>query len=138
MKLLVYVAAWDDLNHIGTWIAQDNPQAARVVIQKVLQTIEHLHALPNWRNLDYPLRTYFQPGDRFSYSGEGFLYLQKVVETLTGEPLDTLARRLVFEPLNMDYPSFVWEGRFQENRAYPHDAFGTPALGYKPAEPNAA
>lgn len=40
------VAAWDDLNRIGAWIAKDNPQAARALLQKILQTIEHLHAFP--------------------------------------------------------------------------------------------
>jgi CubicO group peptidase (beta-lactamase class C family) len=57
---------------------------------------------------------------------------------VTGEKLDGLAQRLVFEPLGMTRSSFVWEGRFEDNRAYGHDAFGTPALGNKPAEANAA
>lgn len=56
----------------------------------------------------------------------------------TWERLETLGRRLVFEPLGMTRSSFVWEDRFHDNRAYPHDAFGTPALGNKPAEANAA
>ena len=67
-----------------------------------------------------------------------FLYLQRAVERATGERLETLGRRLVFEPLGMTRSSFVWEDRFHDNRAYPHDAFGTPALGNKPAEANAA
>jgi plasmid stabilization system protein ParE len=46
MRLVVDVAAWDDLNHIGAWIAKDNPSAARAVLEKILQTIEHLHAFP--------------------------------------------------------------------------------------------
>ncbi len=34
--------------------------------------------------------------------------------------------------------SFVWDQSLDSNRAYPHDAFGRPALSYKPGEANAA
>lgn len=121
-------------DYLPAYIAGD-PRAASITARAVLS---HSGGLPNWRNAERPLRTYFAPGERFSYSGEGFLYLQKAVEKLTGERTDVLVRREVFAPLGMTRSSFVWQERFDDNRAEPHDAFGLPALSGKPAEANVA
>jgi CubicO group peptidase (beta-lactamase class C family) len=129
---LALEAPLDD--YVAGWLAAD-PRVRTVTVGHVLS---HSSGLPNWRNADYPLRTYFAPGERFSYSGEGYLYLQRAVEAVTGEKLPALAERLVFEPLAMTRSSFVWQPRFDGNRAWPHDAFGAPALGNKPGEANAA
>lgn len=121
-------------DYLPDYIPTD-PRASAITVETVLS---HSCGLPNWRNTELPLRTYFPPGQRFSYSGEGFLYLQRAVEAVTGEKIDALLQRLVFAPLGMVRSDFVWHPRFADNRAEPHDAFGMPALGGKPGEANAA
>jgi hypothetical protein len=121
-------------NYLPNYLPSDD----RASLITARQVLSHSGGFPNWRSSDVPLKTYFQPGERFSYSGEGFLYLQKAVEAITGEKLHVLAARLVLKPFEMTRSSFIWDWSFDQNRAYPHDPFGRPALGGKPGEGNAA
>jgi len=93
--------------HVPDYVA-DDPPAAAVTVRHVLS---HTSGLPNWRSVDLPLKTYFPPGERFSYSGEGFVWLQRVVEAVTGESLNTTLRRLIFEPLGMHRSSYTGSRR---------------------------
>jgi CubicO group peptidase (beta-lactamase class C family) len=106
------------VRHVADYVA-DDPRAAAITVRMALS---HTGGLPNWRNAENPLKTYFPPGERFSYSGEGFIWLQQVVEVVAGEPLDATMQRLVFEPLDMKQSSYVWQSRFDVNYAAPHDA----------------
>src|SRR5262249_40412986 len=102
----------------------DDPRAASITARHVLS---HSSGLPNWRSVDTPLRSASQPGERLSYSGEGFVWLHPVVEAVTGEPLDKTLHRLVFEPLGMHRSSYTWQPEFDANHADPHDAAAVPS-----------
>jgi CubicO group peptidase (beta-lactamase class C family) len=78
--------------------------------------LSHGTGLPNWGGPRLSLR--FDPGTDYGYSGEGFVFLQKALERLTGHTLDQLARREVFEPLGMTRSSYVWQPRFEGEAAY--------------------
>jgi CubicO group peptidase (beta-lactamase class C family) len=77
--------------------------------------LSHTTGFPNWRwqTKEKQLAILFEPGTRFGYSGEGYRYLQFVVETITRTGLDELAREKVFVPLGMERSSYVWQPRFE-------------------------
>lgn len=113
----------------------DDPRAASITVRNVLSQTS---GLPNWRGKTGPLKTYFQPGERFSYSGEGFVWLQGVVEAVTGEPFNAVMQRLVFDPLEMHRSSYVWRSDFDADYARPHDAQPAPSRKKRPTKPVAA
>src|SRR6516225_4543414 len=61
--------------------------------------LSHRTGFPNWRGDGNALTIRFTPGERFSYSGEGFVYLQKVVEKVTCRALTDYMPAALLEPL---------------------------------------
>jgi CubicO group peptidase (beta-lactamase class C family) len=100
--------------------------------------LSHRTGFPNWRGDGNPLTIHFPPGERFSYSGEGFIYLQRAVEQIEGQPLNDVMNTLVFAPLGMTSSSYVWRPDFDERTATGHDSDGTPQDLWKPEEAGAA
>ena len=90
--------------------------------------LSHTAGFPNWRKGEEehegPLPIFFLPGVRFSYSGEGYYYLQRVVEKLTHEPLEVYAESELFGPLQMSHASFVWRKDLGPLIATGHDTAG--------------
>lgn len=102
--------------------------------------LDHTTGLPNWRwfEPDYKLRVHFQPGSRYMYSGEGMVYLQVVLEKITGKGLEELAQEKIFRPLHMEHTSYHWKASFEDNFAYGHKADGSLYKKDKDNEPRAA
>ncbi len=84
--------------------------------------LAHTTGFPNWRffESDRKLRVNFEPGSQYHYSGEGFVYLQVVLERITGKGLEELAQELIFQPLGMDDSSYQWQPRFAKDFTYGH------------------
>lgn len=90
--------------------------------------LTHTTGFPNWRwfEADKKLRFKFDPGTRYSYSGEGLYLLQFVIEQVTGKDYETISQERVFKPLGMTNTSQVWQPRFDSNICYGHNAKGEP------------
>ncbi len=90
--------------------------------------LSHTSGMPNWRKggeeRENPLPIYFKPGTKFSYSGEGIYYLQRVVEHITNEPLDVFAKHELFDKLGFKSTSFVWTENLDSQIASGHDTSG--------------
>ncbi|HYN19447.1 MAG TPA: serine hydrolase [Thermoanaerobaculia bacterium] len=79
--------------------------------------LSHTSGLPNWALGQDHIPFQFSPAEAWGYSGEGYVYLQKVVEKLTGSTLPELARKEVFEPFGMVRSSFVWDSEISSAAA---------------------
>ncbi len=86
--------------------------------------LDHTTGFPNWRFFvdDQKLRVLTEPGSRYSYSGEGMVYLQVVLEKMLGVPLDSMMHREIFKPLGMKTSSYTWQPRFEKDFCYGHDS----------------
>jgi len=113
----------------------DEPYLTQMTLRQLLS---HSTGLPNWRKPDEPLRAQFAPGTRFGYSGEGYLYLQKVMEQVTGQSLADYMRTQVLGPLNMLDSSYVWVDQYDTSAALGHESDGSVMDKWKPETANAA
>ena len=82
--------------------------------------LAHTTGFQNWRSPDQKLKVFSTPGLKYSYSGEGFVYLQVVLEKITGKGLEQLAQEIVFKPLQMENTSYEWKPRFEKDFVYGH------------------
>jgi CubicO group peptidase (beta-lactamase class C family) len=68
-------------NYTPNRLIEGDPRLDLITARRVLS---HTTGFPNWRSSNEPLAINFTPGERWSYSGEGYSYLQSVVTQLVG------------------------------------------------------
>ncbi|HCN79024.1 MAG TPA: hypothetical protein DIT13_17805 [Verrucomicrobiales bacterium] len=102
---------------------QDEPLHEKITARMVLQ---HSGGFPNWRPKGAALKVMHEPGAAHLYSGEGFLFLQRVIEHITGRDYEQDMQAALLRPLGMKDSSHVWQERFASSAAAGHDGKGAP------------
>ncbi len=99
-----------------------DPAAQGITARHVLS---HCSGLPNWRSKPgEPLRPEFPPGQAYRYSGEGYVYLSRALENITGRAYGELVEERVFGPLGMSGSSVFRRQDREERMATGHDRRG--------------
>lgn len=87
--------------------------------------LSHSPGFPNWAAQDSKLKISFTPGTRFSYSGEGYQFLQRVVAQIVGQSAHDWIHTTLLAPLGMSDASFT-ALKTDELVAFGHDEAGQP------------
>lgn len=111
----------------GNYDVGEDERINQITARRVLS---HTTGFPNWRS--GALKIHFTPGERFSYSGEGFVYLAKVIERVTGEKFNDFMKRTVFDPLGMTSSSYIWQENYDKLKVFRHNARGEAVSQNKP------
>ena len=96
------------------YLGQD-PNLELVTARHVLA---HSTGLPNWGS--GPLVTRNAPGSNYTYSGEAFIWLQLVVETIMGMGLGDVMQAKLFGPAGMSRSSFGWDAEIAGSAVFGH------------------
>ncbi|WP_299443457.1 serine hydrolase domain-containing protein [uncultured Aquimarina sp.] len=88
-------------------------------------SLTHRTGFPNWRNGKL---NFLNPPGTFGYSGEGFVYLSKVVEKLTEENIESLLSKYIIKPLGIKDTYFSTNKALMEKLTFGHDDKYTNAL----------
>ncbi len=98
----------------------------RINLITARRVLSHTSGFPNWRDADgtKTLLIHFRPGEKWSYSGEGMVYLSRVVEKITGMRFEAFMQKYALQPLGMTASSYIWRNRFDSLKAYRHDVLG--------------
>jgi len=99
---------------------KDQPLHEKITARMVLS---HTSGFPNWRK-DSPLTVQHEPGTRYLYSGEGILFLQRVIEHLTGTDYETFIQQTLLQPLGMKSSRHTWSDSVAQHAAAGHDSKG--------------
>jgi CubicO group peptidase (beta-lactamase class C family) len=98
--------------------------------------LSHTSGLPNWRKKK--LKFIHNPGEKYSYSGEGYVWLQRVIEHLTSKSLEELAQSYIFQPLKMNRSSYIFLKEFEDDYSISFKSNGNANQKNKIKNPNAA
>jgi CubicO group peptidase (beta-lactamase class C family) len=142
-----YTAGW--LEPAFEPFLKGDPRLNLITARRILS---HTSGLPNWRSKEEPLAIAFTPGEKWSYSGEGYCYLQSSVMHLIGAQmnpnecgrfendvqfcatvpsLNDFMKERALVPFRMASSGFFWTAKMMPHLATGHDPGGKPIEAYE-------
>jgi len=88
-----------------------------------MRVMNHTSGMPDLAPGQH-LRLQTAPGKKWSYSREGYIYLQRAVEHATSESLESLVTRSILAPARMARSSFSWKEAYADDVATGYDSSG--------------
>jgi CubicO group peptidase (beta-lactamase class C family) len=116
---------YGNLDAYGNWGDLKGDDRWRKITPRILLTHSAGFANFSWDEPDQKLRIHFDPGGRYSYSGEGIILLQFALEQGLGLKLGDEMKRRVFDRFGMTNTSMMWRPDFARNLADGWKADGT-------------
>ncbi len=108
------------------WIDPDiagDPRRDRLTLRVALS---HRTGFANWRRMtDGVLRFTSEPGEGFTYSGEGYEYARRYTQAARGADFEQLADELVFRPIGMGNSAYTRRAWFADRIAMAHSEDGS-------------
>jgi CubicO group peptidase (beta-lactamase class C family) len=87
---------------------------------------------------EYDVKISHDPNSKWQYSGGGDAILQLLIEEVSKQNFSIFMKEQVFNPLQMNDSSFLWDENTILSSATPHDAAGIPFDGLRFSATSAA
>jgi CubicO group peptidase (beta-lactamase class C family) len=108
---------YGNLDAYGNWGDLAGDERWKKLTPRILLTHSSGFRNFSWDEPDQKLRINFEPGSRYSYSGEGIILVQFALETGLGLKLGEEMQRRVFDRFGMTNTSMMWRPDFARNLA---------------------
>jgi CubicO group peptidase (beta-lactamase class C family) len=107
------------------------PEGDNAKLITARHALSHSSGLQNWRFARTDkLEFAFQPGEGFQYSGEGFYYLLRVLEQITGRGFEEYMQDRVLKPLGMAHSTFLWTSATESRMSWGHNGRMRPSEAF--------
>jgi CubicO group peptidase (beta-lactamase class C family) len=107
------------------FLPSDDSRSKLITARMILSHSSGLHYRPD----DKSVRIHSTPGEAWFYSAMGYGYLQRIVEHVTGQPLEELMQTQLLRPFGMIQSSYDWNDKYEKTAARGHDADGKRVAG---------
>jgi CubicO group peptidase (beta-lactamase class C family) len=102
-----------------------DPRSKLITARMILSHSSGLHYRPD----DKSVQIHSTPGEQWFYSAMGYGYLQRIVEHITGQPVEDFMQTNLLRPFGMSNSSYDWNEKYEKTAARGHDQNGKRVAG---------